>query len=58
MIYPNDSYWLAWIVDIEVVDGTREGDGEEMRSLPQTAHLLVLHLSAHLELTETANVII
>lgn len=53
--YPNDSCWLAWIIDIEVVDGTREGDREKVISLPQTAHLLILNLSTHLELTAKKN---
>ena len=41
------------VVDIQVVDEPRERDGEEMCSQPQTAQLLVLHLSSHLELTES-----
>ena len=41
------------IVDIQEVDEPRERDGEEVCSLPKTAQLLVLHRSAHLELTES-----
>ena len=51
--YPDDSCWLAWVIDIEVVDGAGEGDREKVRSLPQTADLLVLNLSPHLKLTAT-----
>ena len=49
--YSDDSNWLCWVTDIEVVDGSRERDREKVRSLPQTAHLLILHFSTHLELT-------
>ena len=49
--YPDNSDRLARIVDIEVVDGTGEGDREKVRALPEAADLLVLNLTSHLELT-------
>ena len=48
--HSDDSDGLAGIVDIEVVYGSGEGDGEKVGVLPETADLLVLHLRAHLEL--------
>ena len=43
--------WFVWVVDVKVVDESRDRDGEEVGALPEAAHLLVLHLRAHLELT-------
>ena len=51
MSYPDNSDGLARIIDIEVVDGTGEGDREKVRALPEAADLLILNLTSHLELT-------
>ena len=44
-MYAVSSRWAL------VVDEPREGDREEVGALPETAKLLVLHRTAHLELT-------
>ena len=53
MLYTDldDPEWSSRVVDIQVVDEPREGDREEVGALPETAKLLVLHRTAHLELT-------
>ena len=56
--YPDDSDWFAGIVDVQVVNGTRERDGEKVGALPETTHLLVFNLGSHLELTETVSSIL
>ena len=48
--YPDDSQWLLWVVDVQVVDEARERDTEEVRPLPQAAHLLISNLLPHTEL--------
>ena len=48
---PDDPEWLVRVVDVQVVDVSGERDREYVAALPQTAHLLVLNLVAHVELT-------
>ena len=49
--YGEDPDGFARIILIQVVDETRDRNREQVVTLPQTANLLVLHFSAHFELT-------
>ena len=39
------------VVHVQVVNVARDRDGKNVSALPQAAHLLILYLGAHLELT-------